>query len=74
MPDIPADLVQLQRAARAATRALYAYRGDDDAERHRLRTAEAHAVLALHAHPERGRYGWRELLAAADDDPGDAAP
>lgn len=67
MPDdIPADLIQLQRAARAATRALYAYRGADPAEHQRLRETERLAALALAARRAETGVHWRALIDAAN--------
>ena len=70
LPDLPADLIQLQRAVFAAQDALRDYTGDDPDERQRLRQTETDAVLALNRHPHYLliRYDgrdWRDLWEAA---------
>ena len=73
LPDLPEDLVQLQRAVFAAQDALRDYGAgpdDDSDERDRLRQAERDAVLALYRHPghlavRQGDGDWQDLWVAA---------
>ena len=67
-PDLPADLIDLQRKVFAAQDNLRAYDGDDPDERQRHRDAERAAVLELHRHPghaEARKVGGGEALREA---------